>query len=152
MTPCREWRGPLNQHGYGRKWFETASGRVKKYIHRWVVETAGEDQYGTLWDPALVVMHECDNPACFRFDHLRLATRADNQADMKIKGRARGARGTTHSHNKLTESQVLDIYASTETHVELSRRHGVHRSTVGHIRTGRSWAWLTQTKEAQKWD
>jgi len=36
-----------------------------------------------------VVMHKCDNPACFRYDHLTIGTQADNMRDMHSKGRDR---------------------------------------------------------------
>ena len=36
-----------------------------------------------------VVMHICDNPACFRYDHLRVGTQIDNIHDMFAKGRGR---------------------------------------------------------------
>lgn len=36
------------------------------------------------------VLHRCDNPPCFRDEHLWLGTQADNQADMAAKGRAHG--------------------------------------------------------------
>jgi hypothetical protein len=35
----------------------------------------------------MLVLHDCDNPPCFRLDHLRLGTHAENMADMRAKGR-----------------------------------------------------------------
>lgn len=112
-------------------------------VHRRIVEVAGEDRFGTPWDPTLIVMHLCDNPPCFLFDHLRLGTRAENQADMKAKGRGAGVRGERHVKNILTESQVLEIFSSTETQSMLAERFGVHKATIGSIKSGRNWSWLT---------
>lgn len=39
------------------------------------------------------VMHTCDNKLCVNPDHLRVGTRAENNADMIKKGRYRGPRG-----------------------------------------------------------
>jgi hypothetical protein len=47
-----------------------------------------------------VVMHLCDNAACFRYDHLAIGTNADNARDMANKGRGRNQwAGVTHCVN-----------------------------------------------------
>lgn len=94
MTNCLEASTRMNKN-YGI----ASDGEL---MHRKTIRLAGEDQFGVAWDPGLVVMHICDNPPCFRYDHLRLGTIADNQADMAAKGRARGDRN-------LTEVEVLQI-------------------------------------------
>lgn len=86
MSGCREFMGARTKAGYGER---RVDGKVT-YVHRWVVEQIGEDQFGTPWDPELKVRHTCDNPACFLYDHLVLGTQGDNAADMMDRGRGRG--------------------------------------------------------------
>jgi hypothetical protein len=80
-TPCRLWQGSTLGKGYGRK-FAPETGRMVT-LHRWVMQQV----YGAEAIAGKVVMHLCDNPACFRFDHLRIGTVADNTHDMIAKGR-----------------------------------------------------------------
>lgn len=98
MSECIEWDGYRDHRGYGRRGTREA---VRKYgtvlLHRqvWI------DACGPI-APGLVVMHLCDNPACYRIEHLAVGTQAENLADMRRKGRARnGNEGKTqcpHGH------------------------------------------------------
>lgn len=85
MTPCVEWPNARNDAGYGTRWTgsRTTGDRRKVYVHRWVWE-----RFNGPIPPGREVMHRCDNPPCFRLDHLRLGTRQDNAADMAAKGRS----------------------------------------------------------------
>ena len=80
LTPCREYRGVLDTNGYGRinrGKERPGRGRQPVLLHRWIMEQVT----GPL-APGVQVLHRCDNPPCFRFDHLFLGTQADNIADM----------------------------------------------------------------------
>lgn len=79
-TPCREWQGGKNGAGYGRLKRE---GRMW-FVHRWVWTLAN----GPI-PKGIKVLHRCDNPPCFRLDHLFLGDQAQNIADMTSKGRQR---------------------------------------------------------------
>ena len=104
-------------------------------------------------DSPVCVLHHCDNPACFNPDHLFLGTRADNNRDMKQKGRARGAApsGSRNGQSKLLPEQVLDILArlnAGETQGSVASVYGIAQSAVSSIARGRTWGYLTMRKEA----
>jgi len=77
--PCVEWQGSSYPQGYGR-----AGERNKGYAHREVWKEHHPETHLSRVD---VVMHACDNPPCYRIEHLGLGSRADNAADRDSKGR-----------------------------------------------------------------
>ena len=90
-TRCVEYTGSLDKDGYGRRDLKRfASNRLPRQIMEMV--------YGAEAIKGKVVMHTCDNPPCFRFDHLVLGTVADNNADRLSKGRHHYAK-RTHCNN-----------------------------------------------------
>jgi len=102
----------------------------------------------------MVVMHKCDNPACYNPEHLVLGTQKDNVRDCIEKGRAAGIglRGESSNVAKLTEKQVLEIRASYAgkqhssevrrgpTMEQLAARYGVSRKQIANILSGHSWS------------
>jgi hypothetical protein len=77
-TPCIEWQGLVSLEGYGRL---RRDGRLQ-YVHRYVWSLV----HGPIPD-GMCVLHRCDNPRCFRLDHLFLGSHLDNIRDMAAKGR-----------------------------------------------------------------
>jgi hypothetical protein len=90
----------------------------------------------------MVVTHSCDNPACFLYEHLRIGTIADNNADKSAKGRQRGPRGENHHWAKLTLNDVRSIrlrYSKGETQKALAEEYKVHPSTISYAVRRSSW-------------
>ena len=78
-SECWMWTGARTSAGYGN--FTTADRR-NVLAHRYAFEQdKGPIQEG------LVVLHECDTPACVNPNHLRCGTQWDNVQDMFDKGR-----------------------------------------------------------------
>lgn len=52
-------------------------------------------------------------------------------------------RGSRNFKSKLTETEVLDIFASKDSQARLAERFHVSQTCINHIKTGRTWKWLT---------
>ncbi len=142
LGPCREYRGNRNQQGYGRVPFGAIRlnaagrphGRYLVSLHRWVVEQVE----GPLL-PGEIVMHRCDNPPCFLYDHLRRGTPTENNLDCLAKGRFTFVRGTDHPNAKLTDDQVTEVRtlrASGVSQRRVAAAMGVSRALVRKIERG----------------
>lgn len=123
-TSCREWRGGGSKNGgYGA----IRRGKRQWLVHRWVWTVAN----GPI--PAgLHVLHRCDNPPCFRLDHLYLGTHAENMADRTARGRQ--ARGERHGRTKLSDEELVAIRGSAgKTQRQLARTYAVSQATISRI-------------------
>jgi hypothetical protein len=129
---CVVWTASKNQKGYGQ--FAIASN-TPRLAHRvaWFLAKGS-------W-PKACLLHSCDNPSCVNVDHLSEGSRADNNADMARKGRARkrGQRGERNHLAKLSWEAVAEIRASEESGPELAARFGVCRSTISQVRRRVIW-------------
>lgn len=126
---CWEWQGATQPGGYGKVRYE---GRAQR-PHRLVYEAFN----GPIPD-GLFVCHRCDNPLCYRPDHLFLGTHADNMNDMWAKGRAANVE---HTWRQLTADQVRAIrarLATGEIPASIAADFGVNRQTVADIRNGKT--------------
>ncbi len=133
-APCRLWQGSLNGTGYGRIWDRAEQRLVLTHRYFW------EQAYGTIPN-GMVVRHKCDQPLCFRIDHLELGTVADNSADMMQRGRGAGQFAAGQDVT-LTADDVRSIRAVWTGRYgqasELGREYGVHRSTILRIAKGQA--------------
>lgn len=144
LGPCRVYRGAISDSGYGLVSFgaiRPGPRNIRRQIrlHRWVVEQVE----GPLL-PGQVVMHRCDNPPCFRYDHLRRASQAENMADMRAKGRQGSIPvlpGSTNPNAKLTEADVRAIrtLAGLVSTSELAARFRVNKGNIRSVVRGDSW-------------
>lgn len=125
---CWEWIGTIDKNGYGKVQFLKTEYRA----HRAMWQLTNGDIPG-----GLRVCHHCDNPTCCNPSHLFLGTDKDNHADCKAKGR--NVKGTKHGRSKLTEKDVLEIRASSDTQTELARQYGVTQSQIWSICHHHTW-------------
>ena len=137
---CMEWPFEKNKTGYGFVVYEGKSWRVHRLSFTF---TNGAIREG------FHVCHKCDNPSCFRPDHLFEGTDLDNQRDKVAKGRCHKAlpsmRGEKHGNSKLTEIQVLEIVAKRrngQTLTSLGTEYGVSFTNIWNIMNGKAWKYL----------
>lgn len=129
LGPCHVWTGYRMKNGYG-----LARLRGKQPLAHRVAFYFAHGRW-----PEPCALHRCDNRACVNEAHLFEGTIADNNADMRSKGRQ--ASGERNRHARLTERDVRDIRdARCEDQREMALRFGVSQSTISRIRCGRTWA------------
>lgn len=128
-TPCWVWTKKRFHRGYGDICYQ----RKHRQVHRF----AWESLHGPI-PKGLLICHKCDNPPCFRPDHLFLGTNRDNVLDCLIKSR--------FSRVKLAPQDVAEIrnaYANgVASQGQLSKRFGVSQWHIWGIIHGRFWKHL----------
>jgi hypothetical protein len=135
---CWLWTGARGRKGYGQ--FYVEPGKAPAKAHRFAWEQAN----GPIPD-GLHVLHGCDNPPCVNPACLFLGTNADNQADMRSKGRGSTPphrRGAAHWNAKLDEAAVRrarERHATGETNESIALALGVSRDCIRDIVKRRSW-------------
>lgn len=128
-TGCWLWLGRA-QKGYG---YVSRDGKNLR-AHR----LSFEAYKGAIPD-GYYVCHKCDTPACVNPDHLFLGTPGDNMRDMSRKGRGTYPPGEANGRSKLTAAQVVAIRADNRTQQAIADEHGVARSVISEIRSGKAW-------------
>lgn len=147
-TPCVIWQGSADRNGYGRRKVLVGvedGERVWKTIsmHRWVMEQV----LGRQLSSDETVMHRCDNPICYRVDHLRIGSIRLNNLDMFAKKRnvlpPRTVRyGTDNGNSTIPDDTVEEALsliacgwsqARVAIHLGISTSH-INRIVHGHAR------------------
>jgi hypothetical protein len=116
------------------KRYSSSGVRMSVKAHRWAMEQA----MGRLLNPWETVLHLCDNPPCFRVDHLKLGTIAENNADMFAKGRAKPPPvnrifGAANRNSKITPHERVELYRAFllgKSQYELAETYGLSRPYV----------------------
>lgn len=136
---CLVWTGSRTKFGHGR--FRVGDRILK--AHRVAYAIA----YGKC--PAeVVLLHTCDNPACVAICHLQQGTVADNNADMRAKGRAK--RPPVHSGISHPMARKVRFRGRTRCLADWAREQGIKASTV-RKRLARGWSIArTLTERASK--
>lgn len=137
---CWIWHGYTSPAGYG----QIGIGNKLEFTHRLSWEIAN----GPIPD-GMVICHHCDNPACVRPDHLFLGTLADNNHDMKLKGRIRNAGtlglnyGEANGNSRLTREDVIAMRSAYDsegkTFTDIANEYNVSISTASRIVQRVSW-------------
>lgn len=136
---CRLWCGLVNTNGYGLVWSDGANRLAHRMSFR---AHKGDIPKG------MHVLHKCDVPACINPAHLFVGTQADNNADMRAKGRSSDGRarpkawGERNGHAKHTERLMLAVKLADGTYAEIAQIYGVSKTSVGYVKRGIQWAHL----------
>lgn len=145
-TPCIEWNGYKDKNGYGvKRW----NGKNRK-VHR----IAWEEAYGPI-PFGIKICHKCDNPSCYRLDHLFSGTQRQNVLDMFAKGRGnrrKGAnpkairKGEDNGRAKINWDAVRIIRAENQNNPVIrsrcgyyARLYGVSTDTIRRIVKNKNW-------------
>jgi len=136
---CELWQGTTSPFGYGVVRYQGKRMRLHRLIYTLI---KGEIPEG------MVVMHQCDTPACINPNHLHLGTATANTQDMHMKGRAPNHKGRNNGMAKLTDDQVLAIrarhqyYSRTNGASAISRDYGVSSVSIDGIVRRLTWTHL----------
>ena len=134
---CLVWTGCRDLDGYGSMMFR--GERRKIPVIAWILAHGSDPR-------PLHVLHACDNPPCFRVDHLFLGTALENNRDAKSKGR--NAIGERHGKSKLRASDIIEIRQlrhSGMTQFAISELFGVRRQAISKILLGSRWSHLPES-------
>lgn len=105
---CVVWLGRTSEKGYGK----LGDVRVHRLAYELKVAAIPE---------GLMVLHDCDAPACFEPSHLYVGTAAQNSADMVRRGRTNKPKGARNGRSKLKPE---DVFRIRELYRKLGRKHG----------------------------
>lgn len=142
---CWEWLAGKLDFGYGQFWDNEAGRSVSSHTFAYKI-TKGDIPKDK------VVRHSCDNPACCNPNHLLLGTPAENNHDMKVRGRAkpglkdkpeRSSKYEEHYLSKFTNEEVKqlreDIKSGKDTIKSVAQKFNVTYQCIWLIAKERNW-------------
>lgn len=123
---CWPWLGGKTTDGYGRFKYgrcEYKAIRVGFYL-----------QTGKAPDPALCILHSCDNPPCQNVAHLREGTTLENMQDKMARNRT--VKGDAHYSRTHPErlSRGVNHYAHLHPEIRQGERNGRAKLTENDVR------------------
>ena len=133
-TECLIWPFALNKQGYPRiKW----NGHSNVAAHTLMCELA----HGRRPAERPEVAHSCGNPACINPNHLRWASRVENEMDKLRHGTETW--GEKHPQAIFTVEQVRSIYRDARSANAIAREYKCSTNAILRIKKGRTWAHVT---------
>lgn len=125
---CVIWPYARNAKGYGIVY----AGGKNTYLHRLTWYFAHGETY-------LHVLHKCDNPPCYKVEHLFVGTNKDNVLDREAKGRGNHPTGESHGRSVLSNKEVAllrECYKLGDSRANLAYRFGISWTQVDRIIKG----------------
>lgn len=137
---CWVWTASKNNKGYGVFRFIGSDNKMKTMLSHRVSYIIG----GGLIPNGMCILHQCDNPICQNFHHMKTGTHAENMGEMVDRDRVNR---NLYWNRKLTEDQAREIKKVLNTEGSIPARHlarsfGVSPNAVWSIKIGRSWKFL----------
>lgn len=136
---CLPWPFECSHWGYG----VVKHNGQKRVASRVMCERAHGPAPSPKWDAA----HSCHNPPCCNPQHLRWATRRENNDDKIENGTVH--RGERTGVAKLTEAGVIEIrrLAGTVLQQDLAERFGVTQTVISRVINRKRWGWVSDGSE-----
>lgn len=140
---CMEWQGPLYSFGYGAS---SILGKVfGSHVVAWRIGNGGVPV-----PVGMVVMHDCDNPACVNPNHLSIGTQSENMmhaSAIGVLGKSR-QKGEKRYNAVFTESTVLAaraMYASGVAIKDIAAKLGVSDAATRSVVRMKNWRHIAPT-------
>lgn len=129
---CWLWTCCVAHYGYGILYFPRGRILAHRYSYTRFIGPIPEGHF---------VCHKCDVPSCVNPDHLFAGTPQDNVDDKVRKNRH--LPGEDHPGAVLSNKDVISIFLSSKTYLDLAKEFHVSQSSIGRIKTGDGWGPVT---------